>query len=1159
MTKNNFLAGVGRQAKADITTSLSLAVVAAFFVASGFVTYMNISTIRRDSDAVTRTHEVLLGANELLSTIKDAETGQRGFVLTGKESYLGPYNDAVAHVDDQLNELSNLVSESPSQSGRVASMKLRVKSKLDELADTVRVRRIEGFEPALAIVLTDRGKADMDTIRSSVLAMQAEEGQLRAQKITEMNAAYSSAIASTAVAALLGIILSGVITFMIGKASSARRRQEWLQTGQAGLSAAVLGEQNMEQLGHNVLSYLANYLDGHAGAFFVKEGGLFRRTATYGVPNNSDVPEDFRASEGLLGEAVTTGKTIMLDNMAQVQLTAGAALGQWRPKDVIIVPASSEGSVDAVVELGFLGDMDQAAKELLEKTSEYISIAVRSARYRQHLQNLLEETQRQSEELQTQSEELRVNNEELEEQSRAIKESHARLEQQQAELEQTNNQLEQQARILEDQKDDLTRAKDSVQQKAQELEQASRYKSDFLANMSHELRTPLNSSLILAKLLSDNSDGNLSEEQVKFAKTIQSSGNDLLALINDILDLSKIEAGQMEIRPEPVSVNRLVNDMRRTFDPIAGQKQIEFRTTLKEGLPEVFDTDRQRLEQVLKNLLSNAFKFTEKGHVELEISKTINNTLRFAVIDTGIGISAEQQRAVFEAFRQADGTISRKYGGTGLGLSISRELSRLLGGTIGLESTPGEGSTFSITLPFVYNPAGVQPLLRAPVAPAEPMPAALRPVKKTAKKDVPAPVAQPSPYDTSKRLIDDRDKLTENSRSILVVEDDDAFARILYDLAHDLDFLCLLSTTAEDALATTRQYLPSAIVLDVGLPDNSGLSVLDRLKHDEKTRHIPVHVVSANDYTHAALSLGAIGYMLKPVKREELVDAFRNFEARLSAKMRRVLIVEDDDVQRDAVQRLLTSQDVEVKAVGTAAECLEALEEQTYDCMVLDLSLPDASGYSLLETLSQEDAYSFPPVIVYTGHELSYDDEQRLRRYSKSIIIKGAKSPERLLDEVSLFLHQVVSELSPEQQTLLRKAKNRDSILEGRRILIVEDDVRNVYAVTNIFEPLGAIVQIARNGREALEALDLAHADSTGAHDIDLVLMDVMMPEMDGLTATRELRKRPEWKKLPVIMLTAKAMKDDQEKCLDAGANDYMAKPLDVEKLISLVRVWMPR
>jgi CheY-like chemotaxis protein len=409
----------------------------------------------------------------------------------------------------------------------------------------------------------------------------------------------------------------------------------------------------------------------------------------------------------------------------------------------------------------------------------------------------------------------------------------------------------------------------------------------------------------------------------------------------------------------------------------------------------------------------------------------------------------------------------------------------------------------------------------------------------------------------SQKVEDDREAPSNANRILLVVEDDESFALILRDLSREMGFRCLVATTAEEALSLAKTYMPSAIILDVGLPDQSGLSVLDRLKRDVKTRHIPIHVVSAGDHVQTALSLGAVGYMLKPVKREQLVDVLQKLEDRLAQRMHRILIVEDDAVQREAIGKLLTSHDVEPVTAGTAAECLERLRQQTFDCMVLDLSLPDASGYSLLETLSQEDAYSFPPVIVYTGRDLSADEEQRLRRYSKSIIIKGAKSPERLLDEVTLFLHQVVSELPDEQQKMIRKARNRDALLEGRRILVVEDDVRNVYALTNILEPRGTIVKIARNGQEALDVLKSSAADP--ALSIDLVLMDVMMPVMDGLTATREIRKNPDWKKLPVITLTAKAMPDDQQRCIDAGANDYMAKPLDVEKLLSLVRVWMPR
>jgi CheY-like chemotaxis protein/signal transduction histidine kinase len=874
--------------------------------------------------------------------------------------------------------------------------------------------------------------------------------------------------------------------------------------------------------------------------------------STYGVPADANIPERFKPREGLLGQAAVEGRPFIIREVPDGYLTVASALGQDKPRHLVISPASADGAVNTVVELGFINPVDANILALLEQASEAIGVAVRSANYRAELQSLVEETQRQSEELQVQSEELRVSNEELEEQSRALKESQARLELQQSELEQTNSQLEEQTQQLEAQRDDLARTTATVELKARELEQASQYKSDFLANMSHELRTPLNSSLILAKLLADNQAGNLTGEQVKFAQTIQSSGNDLLNLINDILDLSKIEAGHVEIRPEEMSLERLSKDIQQVFQPIAQEKNLAFAIDIAPECPATIDTDVQRLEQVLKNLLSNAFKFTERGKVELAIRRSGDGRIALSVTDTGIGISEEQQQSVFEAFRQADGTISRKYGGTGLGLSISRELVRLLGGSLRLRSREGEGSTFTIMIPEKYNPASVSPREPRISVPADPV------VQRAiASPAAPVPLSRKVPAAFSRKVDDDRDALTDTKRMLLVVEDDEAFARILRDLSREMGFQTLVAGTAEEALNLAKHYMPSAIVLDVGLPDQSGLAVLDRLKRDALTRHIPIHVVSASDHAQTALSLGAVGYMLKPVKREELADVLKKLEAKLSQRMHRVLIVEDDAVQRAAVGKLLTSHDVETVAAGTAAECLELLKQQTFDCMVLDLSLPDASGYSLLETLSREDAYSFPPVIVYTARDLSSDDEQRLRRYSKSIIIKGAKSPERLLDEVTLFLHQVVSELPDEQQKMIRKAWNRDSILEGRRILVVEDDVRNVYALTNILEPRGARVEIARNGREALDLLEKSTTQPDQA--IDLVLMDVMMPVMDGLTATRQIRKRPEWKALPVITLTAKAMPDDQQRCIDAGANDYMAKPLDVEKLLSLVRVWMPR
>ncbi len=1130
----------------DPAIALGLAAAIIFFLISGAVAYFNLQALSEGNQKIVQSHEVIIALDELLSGAQDAETGQRGYLLTNNERYLEPYNLALISIPSKLDEIAELTRDNPAQKPRISALRSHVGAKLAELKETIDLRRNQSLEAALAVVNSDRGKTEMDDIRAQLAAMSQEEAAVRTRRLAEMNDAQKTALASSLLTGLLGILLTVTIGFLMRRTTLLRRRAEWLQSGEVGLASAMMGDQTIEQLGNSILAFLAKYLGAVAGALFVADSENYRRAATYGVPDHQGIPEQFRLREGLLGQAAAEDRAVLVGEIPDGYLAFGSALGQGKPNHLIILPGSVDGAVNAVVELGFLRSIDDTIIALLNQASGAVGIAVRSASYRSKLQNLLEETQRQAEELQTQSEELRVSNEELEEQGRALKESQARLEQQQVELEQTNSQLEEQTQQLEAQRDDLERANAAVQLKARELEQASQYKSDFLANMSHELRTPLNSSLILAKLLADNPEENLTNEQVQYARTIQSSGNDLLNLINDILDLSKIEAGHVEIRPESVTLERLAGNLRQVFAPVAQDKKLDFIVSIAPECPADIETDLQRLEQVLKNLLSNAFKFTDTGSVGLTISRAAQEQVSFSVSDTGIGISEDQQQNVFEAFHQADGTISRKYGGTGLGLSISRQLVRLLGGSFSLKSRQGHGSTFTITLPEAYDPAKVVRAPRQSEAVTSAPPAT-----------IPSPPPRSAPPKHARKVEDDRDAPTDAKRILLVVEDDDSFAAILRDLAREMGFRSLVAGTADEAMSLAKQFKPSAVILDIGLPDESGLSVLDRLKRDVQTRHIPIHVVSAGDHAETAFSLGAAGYAVKPVKREELVEVLRKLEAKFSQRVHRILIVEDDPVQREAVARLLASHDVETVTAGTAAECLARLQEETFDCMVLDLSLPDASGYSLLETLSQESAYAFPPVIVYTGRDLSAEDEQRLRRYSKSIIIKGAKSPERLLDEVSLFLHQVISELPIEQQRMIRKARNRDALLEGRRILVVEDDIRNVYALTNIFEPRGAKIEIARNGREALDALE--RSSRQPGEGIDLVLMDVMMPVMDGLAATREIRKNSDWKKLPIITLTAKAMPDDQQRCIDAGANDYMAKPLDVEKLLSLVRVWMPK
>jgi CheY-like chemotaxis protein/signal transduction histidine kinase/CHASE3 domain sensor protein len=1129
----------------------SLAVLALVIIT--FYRHSSLEGSRESAERVTHTMEVIGQVQGLLSDIIDAETGQRGFLLTGDETYLEPYSAATDGLDAQFVSARELTAEDPEQQRRLDALRGLMGQKLAEIDQTIALRREGKTTEALALIRSDRGKEAMDRIRTLVDEIaSSERQQLDRRRLEWAEAGRSTAFIMWGGSVLL-LVLIGASAVMTSRDFRARQTQSWLRNGQAEFSKRIQGEQRLDKLGDNIVEFVAEYLGAQVGAVYVKDGGLLRRVAGYALRAGYG-EETVELGQGLLGQAAKENRPLHVRDVPDGYLPVVSSLGRTNSRELLIAPAVADGEVHAIVEFGFLHAVRPEDLDLLARVSESLGIAVRSSRDRTRLEELLAETQRQSEELQTQQEELRVSNEELEVQSRALKESQAHLEAQQAELEQTNSQLEEQTQILEHQKDELSRIQRALAERASELERANQYKSEFLANMSHELRTPLNSALILAKILSDNKQGNLTEEQVKYANTISSAGKDLLALINDILDLAKIEAGKIEVQPERVSIERTVDGLRKIFEPLAQEKRLEFAVTLDPGLPEAMETDNQRLGQILRNLISNAVKFTERGSVGLRVTALPGNRVAFAVRDTGIGIAEHQHDIIFEAFRQADGSTHRKFGGTGLGLSISRDLARLLGGDISVQSTPGQGSTFTLELPFVY--AGPANNAGTPVARIMTPPPEVDHVR-SARRTVPARPAEELADLGPSQIEDDRADVGSAARLILIVEDDTNFATILRDLARELGFRSVVTHTAADALTAATKYMPSAILLDINLPDHSGLGVLDRLKRNPQTRHIPVHVASVADFTREALELGAVGYALKPVKREQLVDAFQKLEAKLAQQMRRVLVVEDDARQRESIRQLLLNGDVEIKGVETARDALDELRRGTFDCMVMDLNLPDLSGYELLEQMGEQEAVSFPPVIVYTGRSLTRDEEQRLRRYSRSIIIKDARSPERLLDEVTLFLHQVEAKLPAERQRMLRAARSREAALDGRRILVVEDDVRNIFALSSLLEPAGAQIEIARNGREALDLL--ARKQDGSANAIDLVLMDIMMPEMDGLTAMREIRKKPEWTKLPIIALTAKAMKDDQDRCLAAGANDYIAKPLDVEKLMSLVRVWMPR
>ncbi|MCC4587276.1 response regulator [Xanthomonas sp. NCPPB 1067] len=958
------------------------------------------------------------------------------------------------------------------------------------------------------------------------------------------------------------------MALVVMQAIRARRQAEvalWLQQAENRVEASLRGEQSPQELADAAMRALCEVLQAQVGALYRVEGDRLRLTGGAALP--VDMPATMPSNAGQSGEVLQQVSVRRVRGVDAGHLQIASGLGQSACQELLLAPVTADGRVIGLLELGRVSDARPAATredDLLTRCGENIGLALRTALLRAQLVALLEETQRQSEELQTQQEELRVANEELEEQSRSLQQSQSDLEQQQAELEQTNVQLEERTQALEAQKQALLVAQNQLVRNGNELATASRYKSEFLANMSHELRTPLNSALILAKLLADNKDGTLSAEQVKYAQAILSSNNDLLALINDILDLSKIEAGHVELADETVDTGSIVQRLRDTFEPLARQKGLTLEIGSEVGAPSQLVVDSQRLQQILKNLLANAIKFTEHGKVRLSIQAHTPGRVLFKVEDTGIGIAREQTEVIFEAFRQADGSTRRRYGGTGLGLSISRDLAQRMGGGIRVDSEPGRGSCFTLELPTDGAPAeaaaATHPAAAVPL-PALPSASAQRPpgdaASSTRRSDVgDATSAPPLPIPATgtlplQRALDDREQRLRPGRLILAVEDETRFAQALVDLAHELDFDCVVAPNAEEALQLAAELRPSGILLDIGLPDASGLSVLERLKRDPATRHIPVHVVSALERSQVALELGAVGYLIKPATRELLAGAIRQLEETNARAVRRLLIVEDDSALRANLQLLLARDQLEIVAVGTIAEAMEQLAGSTFDCMVTDLALPDGSGYDLLERMAGNDEVAFPPVIVYTGRALTRDEEQQLRRYSKSIIIKGVRSPERLLDEVTLFLHSVEASLPSDQQRLLREARRRDAVLDGATVLLAEDDVRNIFALSSVLEPLGVRLEIARNGREALERL--------AEREVDLVLMDIMMPEMDGLTAMRQIRANRQWQDLPIIALTAKAMADDRERCLEAGANDYIAKPIDVDKLVSLCRVWCSR
>ncbi len=927
------------------------------------------------------------------------------------------------------------------------------------------------------------------------------------------------------------------INAMIGNLRATTDRnteQNWLKTNIAKFSRMLQGQRDLVTVGRLLLSEVAPLVNGQQGVMYVMEGAngssCLKELASYadGAQEMRD-PRFFAIGEGLVGQAAADHRRLLITDLDTRSIEVRGGLVSVCPRSVIVLPVLYEGEVKAVLELASLYDFTPSQLAFLEQLTDSIGVVLNTIEATMRTEELLKQSQQLAGELQTQQRELQQTNEELATKARLLAD-------QNVEVERKNTEIE--------------LARKALEEKAAELALTSRYKSEFLANMSHELRTPLNSILILGQQLSQNSEGNLSNRQVEYARTIHSAGTDLLNLITDILDLSKIESGTVTVEYEDLSFGTLKETIERSFRHEAETRKLAFTLDFDAHLMRSMTTDSKRLLQILKNLLSNAFKFTERGGVRLHVAiasggwsldhPSLNQSgsvVEFSVSDTGIGIPLEKQRIIFEAFQQADAGTARKYGGTGLGLAISRELAQLLGGEIRLSSSPGAGSTFTL-----YLPQSQAALTHAKAAAAVAAPTA----QTTLAPAVRAAVAR------VEEIADDRDDITPSDPVLLIVEDDPHYARVLVDLARRKDFKVLVAGTGERALSLAAKHKPTAISLDIFLPDMLGWTVLNQLKRNPETRHIPVQLLTVEDERQYGLERGAFSFVTKTITTESLEEALERLKSFTAARPRRLLVVEDNAAERLSITELLGSEDIEIATAESGGAALDLMREGSFDCVVLDLALPDISGFELLAEIQKDATLRETPIVVFTGRELTLEEEGELRRQAKSIVLKGVRSPERLLDETALFLHRVVGDLPREKQEMIHSLHESDDALRGRKVLVVDDDIRNVFALNSLLERHEMQVVNASNGYEAIDLLERTD-------ELSLVLMDVMMPEMDGYETMRRIRTKPQFKLLPIIALTAKAMKGDREKCLEAGASDYVAKPVNSDQLLSLVRMWLRR
>jgi signal transduction histidine kinase/DNA-binding response OmpR family regulator/CHASE3 domain sensor protein len=1188
--------GVLRNLQIGFGLSLLLLIITA--VAS----YSSIRKLMDNSQWVDHTDSVLIKIDRIHSLLRDAESAQRGYLLTGDIDFL-PATDVVqAEVKQAVDSIETMTNDNPRQTENIEELGKYVYQPLPLLQKMIDQKKTTGTVDTEIVLNTHTLQMDIDRV---LQRMTDEEHRLRAERISKVlkYSAYTPLL--IVAAAVLSILITvvfygrlhrdflerqdlynelqrrdadisrrieiisgiadqisvgnygtrisdeekdslGVLSGALNKMAESLEYsfgllsdKEWLQTGIARLNEVMVGETDLGTLMNNIVQHVAEYSDSGIGAFYLLDPGTrtLTRGGHYGMADDEAKP--IKVGDGLVGLVAREGKPRIVRDIRARDWVISMASGELRPRAVVAFPIFYERKVRGVIELGTMMEEYPARnQEFFTAIAENIGIGVHSIETRLQLQALLEETQAQAEELQSQHGELEKMNQELEVQAEKLQVSEEELKVQQEELMQTNQELEERSRTLEEKNQLVLIRNLEIQKKAEELALTTKYKSEFMANMSHELRTPLNSILLLSRLLAENESKNLSEEQTEYARVIQNSGQGLLELIDEILDLSKIESGKLQLEHSIVPVHDLLNDMRMLFAPIAKDKGLDLHIVVEEGTPAQLETDKMRLEQILKNLLSNAFKFTQRGSVTLQVrpGATRQQVIEFVVRDTGIGIPEDKHQLIFEAFQQADGSTRRKYGGTGLGLSISRELSRLLGGEIVLHSQPEQGSEFIVSVP-VFKVEGV-------TASAVSGGAAVRNAAVAANEPVPVFTLSEAPVE----IPDDRHGLQPDDKILLIVEDDTFFAQGLLDFSRKKGYKGIVAVSGDTAIRMARQYRPMGILLDIQLPVKNGWEVMEELKKDPQTRPIPVHIISSFEVKNESLMKGAVNFMSKGMAFEHMDDVFAQIESLLGKNARRVVIVEDNMRHAQALAYFLGIHNLRMDIASTIAQSAEILQQEGIHGVILSRETGKEES-DTLEMIRQDPAFENIPVIVFTGMNISKAEEARLRQYADSIVVKTAHSYQRVLDEVSLFLHVVGGEQEKAASSVMSKLGALDEVLKNKVVLIADDDVRNIFSLSKALEQHKMKVLTAMDGQEALGVAE--------SSEVDLVLMDMMMPEMDGFEAITRIRRDPKLKHLPIIAVTAKAMTGDRERCIQAGASDYISKPVDIDQLLSLLRIWL--